>query len=375
MPSDDDKSREELLAELQDVRARLASLTWEGGDCVRPAGDELYRALSDAAFEALLLSDNGVCVGQNRAARRLFGYSDEEVLGRADVEWVHEDCREQVLGVVRGGCDEPCEAVALRKDGTTFPCEIRPSLVHRHGKTFRVIALRDISARKEAQTMREDFDRMFRHDMRTPLAGILAAPKVLQAEGNLTPFQEELLEAVEEACYKMLGMLRVSVDLPRLEDGTFEPEMSTFDLARLLRRILSLQEAYARSREIGTRVVAGGDATSVGFMDGDEVLIFSMMTNLYRNALEGSPRGGVVSIGHACRDGVVTIDIRNTGEVPPEVRDSFFEKYSTAGKPGGQGLGAYSAMLVARAHGGTIRLDTSTEGVTSVHVILPQRVR
>ncbi|WP_272699526.1 PAS domain S-box protein [Desulfovibrio sp. Fe33] len=375
MPSDDDKSREELIAELRDMRTRLVRSTLEESGRVLPEGDELYRALSDAAFEALLLSDNGVCVGQNRAARRLFGYSDEEVLGRPDVEWVHEDCREQVLSAVRSGSDEPCEAVALRKDGTTFPCEIRPTMVQRRGKTFRVIALRDISARKEAQAMREDFDRMFRHDMRTPLAGILGAPKVLQAEGNLTPFQEELLEAVEEACYKMLGMLRISVDLPRLEDGTFKPEISTFDLARLLRRILSLQEAYARSREIGTRVVAGGDPPSVGFMDGDEVLIFSMMTNLYRNALEGSPRGGVVSIGHGCRDGVVTIDIRNTGEVPLEIRDSFFEKYSTAGKPGGQGLGAYSAMLVARAHGGTIRLDTSTEGVTSVHVVLPQYVR
>jgi PAS domain S-box-containing protein len=367
MSSDRNRSREELREEAEGARpAGLAA----GG---LPHGDELYRALSDAAFEAIFLSKGGVCVGQNRAARSMFGYSDEEIVGFPGQALAHEDYRDRVERSVRLGEEEAYEAVGLRKDGTTFPCEVRPSAVRQNGRTFRVIAVLDISARKEAESMRRDMDRMFRHDMRTPLAGILSAPKVLMAEGNLSPFQEELLEAVEEACYKMLGMLRVSMDLPRLEDGTFTPEPSSFDFARLLRRILSLQSAYARSRGIGTRVVAGGDSSAVGRMVGDEVLLFNMMTNLYRNALEASPRGGVVAISHVCRDGRVTIEIRNSGTVPEEMRDNFFDKYATSGKPGGQGLGTYSAMLVARAHGGTIELDTATEGATRVRVTLPLR--
>lgn len=374
MPSDSGKSREERLVDRDGTYRRQGRLP-RGGGFARglPHGDELYRALSDAAFEAIFLSKNGVCIGQNRAARRMFGYSDEEIMRLSGPDLAREDHRERVERSIRLREEETYESVALRKNGTTFPCEVRPSAVRRNGRTFRVIAVRDISARKEAEAMRRDMDRMFRHDMRTPLAGILSAPKVLMAEGNLSPFQEELLEAVEEACYKMLGMLRVSTDLPRLEDGTFVPELAAFDFTRLLRRILSLQDAYARSREIGTRVVTGGDAASAGLMVGDEVLLFSMMTNLYRNALEAAPRGGVVSIGYACRDGLVTIDIRNPGTVPAEIRDKFFDKYATSGKPGGQGLGTYSAMLVARAHGGTILLDTSVEGVTCVRVTLPVR--
>ncbi|MGE4422202.1 MAG: PAS domain S-box protein [Pseudodesulfovibrio sp.] len=374
MPFDRHKSRGELLAELEEARRHPARSAPGGGrGCGRPRGDELYRALSDAAFEAIFLSDDGVCIGQNRAARRMFGYSDEEITHLTGPDLAHEDHRERVERSIRLREEETYESVGLRKNGTTFPCEVRPSAVRRNGRTFRVIAVRDISARKEAEAMRRDMDRMFRHDMRTPLAGILSAPKVLMAEGNLSPFQEELLEAVEEACYKMLGMLRISTDLPRLEDGTFEPELSAFDFAKLLRRILSLQDAYARSRRIGTRVEIGGDDTSAGLMVGDEVLLFSMMTNLYRNALEASPRGGVVSISHTCRDGLVNIDIRNAGEVPEAIRSRFFEKYATSGKAGGQGLGTYSAMLVARAHGGTILLDTSDEGATCVRVTLPVR--
>gem|GEM_PF-5274260 len=41
---------------------------------------EYYRLLSEATFEAIFLSDKGVCLGQNSTARKMFGYSDEEAL-------------------------------------------------------------------------------------------------------------------------------------------------------------------------------------------------------------------------------------------------------------------------------------------------------
>ena len=66
----------------------------------------------------------------------------------------------------------------------------------------------------------------------------------------------------------------------------------------------------------------------------------------------------------------MALDIHNDGQVPPEIRDRFFEKYATHGKAGGTGLGAYSARLMARVQRGSLRMDSGPEG-TSLTLRLP----
>jgi signal transduction histidine kinase len=60
--------------------------------------------------------------------------------------------------------------------------------------------------------------------------------------------------------------------------------------------------------------------------------------------------------------------------VPNEIRDKFFEPYVTSKKKGGTGLGTYSAMLLAEAHQGNIRLKTSKKEGTHVVVKLPRKI-
>lgn len=54
------------------------------------------------------------------------------------------------------------------------------------------------------------------------------------------------------------------------------------------------------------------------------------------------------------------------------IRDTFFAKYTIHGKPGGTGMGTYSALLIAKAHQGTIAMTTSEAEGTIVTVSLPQ---
>jgi CheY-like chemotaxis protein len=66
----------------------------------------------------------------------------------------------------------------------------------------------------------------------------------------------------------------------------------------------------------------------------------------------------------------LALHVHNDGVVPEEVRLRFFQKYATAGKSGGIGLGAYSARLLARVQQGDIALATSAEKGTTVTVKL-----
>jgi len=113
--------------------------------------EERFRCLSEATFEAIFLSDKGICIGQNLAAEKMFGYSTEEALGRSGTEWIAPDYRKLVLNNMLAGYEQPYEAIALRKDGTTFPCEIQGKMLTYGERWIRVTALRDITERKRAE--------------------------------------------------------------------------------------------------------------------------------------------------------------------------------------------------------------------------------
>ncbi|MHC4564145.1 MAG: PAS domain-containing protein [Planctomycetota bacterium] len=110
------------------------------------------RALSEASFEAIFLSEGGVCLDQNHAAEEMFGYTRAEAVGRHGTEWIVPEDREKVKDKIMLGHEEPYEASALRQDGTTFPCEIQARMINYRGRSVRVTALRDITDRKRAET-------------------------------------------------------------------------------------------------------------------------------------------------------------------------------------------------------------------------------
>jgi PAS domain S-box-containing protein len=115
-----------------------------------------YRALADAPFEAIFLSEKGICLDQNQAAEKMFGYSHEEALGRHGTEWIASEYREQVRTNMQTGYEKPYEVVALRKDGTKFTCEIQARMIDSEGQSIRVTALRDITEKKEAEQILKD---------------------------------------------------------------------------------------------------------------------------------------------------------------------------------------------------------------------------
>lgn len=146
----------ELLKEIQDLQNRVADLEDIRARNARTEralreSEARFRLFSEAPFEAIFLSDKGVCIGQNLAAEKMFGYSEEEAFGRNGTEWIAPEYRDLALQNILAGYEEPYEAVAFRKDGSTFLCEILGKNVNYQGRIIRVTALRDITDRKKAE--------------------------------------------------------------------------------------------------------------------------------------------------------------------------------------------------------------------------------
>ena len=126
----------------------------------RVQAEERFRSLSEASYEALFISEKGICLEQNPAAERMFGFSDEEAFGRSGTEWIVPEDRDLVLHHMLIGYEEPYRVTALRKDGSTFPAEIVGRMMQYQGRKARVTALRDISGQVKAEEgLRESEER------------------------------------------------------------------------------------------------------------------------------------------------------------------------------------------------------------------------
>lgn len=220
---------------------------------------------------------------------------------------------------------------------------------------------------EENARLREDVERMSRHDLKTPLNSILGASRLLREEGRLTREQGELVEVVQQAGTRMLEMVNLSLSLFRMETGSYEFRPQSVDLREVLTRVLVDLHAYAEPA--GVTLHLQGSPRSPTSVRAEEPLAYSILANLVKNAVEATPAGGTVTLALLPGDPVV-VTVHNPGEVPPAIARRFFEKYVTS-KGGGTGLGTYSARLMARAQEGDVQMRTSAAEGTTLSVSLP----
>ncbi|MEO7640958.1 MAG: response regulator, partial [Ramlibacter sp.] len=309
--------------------------------------------------------------------------------------FVHPDDRGQVVrqfeqgladrGVASGEVrHQPTEYRLLRADGGTVWVHAEAiSLTGSDGATLRFIcSFLDISARRSMEEglkasrdqvaeqagqlllqnaqlerdarLREDVERMSRHDLKTPLNGLIGVVRLLRDEAQIPQGSRELLGIAERAGYRMLEMVNLSLDLFRMEQGSYLFRPQPVDLAAVVERVL-----------VDTRSMAEGGRVEIAFdhearswpVRAEELLCYSIVANLVKNAVEATPPGGLVVVGFL-PGRPVRLRIHNPGDLAPGVAHGFFDKYFSDGKSGGSGLGTYSARLMARVQEGDLTLET-----------------
>jgi signal transduction histidine kinase len=195
------------------------------------------------------------------------------------------------------------------------------------------------------------------------------------AAGNLTEEQRDYIEIIEQSGYKMLNMINLSLDLLKMEQGSYELSASAVDILRVARKVVAEFAALCARRGVSAAFVLAGEPVGEGSafaVIGEELLCYCLLSNLMKNAIEHSLAGGEVTLAlNQVADGGCELRLRNVGETAPDFRARFFDKYATHGKPGGTGLGTYSARLMARTMGGDLRLDASVPGETTLVLRLP----
>lgn len=221
---------------------------------------------------------------------------------------------------------------------------------------------------EENARLREDVERISRHDLKTPLNSVLGASRLLRDDAKLTADQRELVGVIQRAGMRMLEMVNLSLGLFRMETGTYEFRPQAVDLRDLVTRVMVDLQSYADAHSVTLHLQ--GSEVRPAVVRAEELLCYSILANVLRNAVEAAGPGRQVSISIR-RGDPVAVSVHNPGAVPPEIAARFFDKYVTRGKSGGTGLGTYSSRLMARVQQGDLQLRTGPADGTTLTLTLP----
>ena len=313
----------------------------------------------------------------------LFGFGPGQFGGtyEAFLDCVHPEDRQLVIDSVdaslEGKKDYFVEHRIVRPD-SQVRWLTESGDVHRddEGLPVRMYGVvQDVTERKELEQLREDVERLMRHDLKSPLNGVIGLPQIMLDDENLTPQQVERLTLIQETGYRMLNHINLSLDLYKMETGAFEYEPGLVESAGLLKRLLHDLGLKAGNKGVKLEALVKGapsDKAESILFQADEPLCYTMLANLLDNAVDASPMGERITLRLEEEPDAVAFSVHNVGPVPKAIRDTFFGKYATHGKTKGTGLGTYSAKLIAEAQGGSIRMETSRQEGTTVTIRLPK---
>ena len=128
--------------------------------------EERMRKFTEATDEAIVFHRDGIITDGNEALTRLTGYALPEVVGLSIFNFISPEWRAVALDYTRSGREDPYEVTIRHKDGHAIPVEVVGKTMPLHHADYRIVVVRDITARKQAQE-REAFIAL--HDSLTQL--------------------------------------------------------------------------------------------------------------------------------------------------------------------------------------------------------------
>ncbi|NJN19367.1 MAG: GAF domain-containing protein [Oscillochloris sp.] len=242
-----------------------------------------------------------------------------------------------------------------------------------------LLTLRDISAAKEAEQLRQDLTNMIIHDLRSPLTSIMTSIDMFfrGVTGEMSPIQKEILSIAYTSTQYLLNMINMLLDISRLESGRMPLDRAALDADDLVRRAIERQQLIARNNGVQVRheVLA-----QVQLVHADGQLVLRVLQNLLDNALKFSRRGGEVLIrveeaiiGAADRP-YIRFAVRDNGVgMKQQDLEKIFQKFGQAGdrRNAGTGLGLTFCKLVVEAHDGAIWVESEQGNGSTFFFTLP----
>lgn len=345
-----------------------------------------FEDLSEASFETVIFIENGIIIDVNKRFHEMFGYDDNEIIGRNADDFIAPEVRTLSKEMIAAQNGETYETMGLKKDGTTFPIEVHLRELHLRERNIRISVIRDLTEQKYVEEE-------------------VLKSKNLQSVGTLAggiahDFNNLLMAIVGNIS---LAKMSVSQDV-KITEFLSEAERIVFLGKNLTQQLLTFSHSGdlvrkvvfigTMLREVTDKILGGSPVRPRYFIpmdlfpvEVDEDQMKQVIRNMVMNAKEAMPSGGTLVI--SCENVSITpqdklplikedhvrISIHDEGVgIPEENISKIFDPYFTTkgmGPQKGVGLGLAICYSIVRKHNGYILIDSVPDQGTTFQICLP----
>ena len=209
------------------------------------------------------------------------------------------------------------------------------------------------------------------HELKTPLAVIMANAELMQNEETPEEDKKKFSQNILSTTYQMRSLVENMLEMARVDNGTVKMNFVPLDMSELIsNEVLSFQLLY-EEKGMGLRY-AIAEGISV---DGSEQHLYQVMDVLLDNALKYSTPGSMVSVDLVSHGKTCVLSVASPGEpIPKEDLKNIFKRFyrgdTARAMNGSYGLGLSIAESIVEAHKGKIWAE-SKSGYNIFYVQIP----
>ena len=346
--------------------------------------EERFRNIIDQASDAIFIHDfDGKFVYVNRQAFTSLGYSRDELLSLSVKDVDPDALPRGDTAKIWPNLPATFEARHRRKDGTTFPTEIRLSPIEFGGTKLVLSVVQDITERKRAEEeltrakdlaetanrAKSEFLANMSHELRTPLNAIIGFSEILTSRrlGNLSEVQKRYLGHILESGRHLLQLVDQVLDLSKIESGGIDVDLSAVGVCNILEHSVDMMRDRALSKHLSLELRLDPVVERMTIR-ADELRLRQVMFNLLSNAIKFTPGGGRIQVEAHTVEGVLIVSVADTGiGIDESDITRIFEVFEQADSTlrrryQGTGLGLALARKLIEMHGGRIWVTSEGPG-------------
>ena len=343
----------------------------------------LQSALIDSTLDGICLtSEDGEILISNRPLRRisvelglpLSGTVPERLLAIADKMAEPERYRQRMRELAQVPGESTIDEFEVSGTGRVFRGYTAPVSNPDGSFAGRIWTLREVTADRELDRMRDAFVATVSHELRTPLTSISGFLEMMQEEEHgLGETGRRYLDVIRRSTDRLHSLVEDLLLIAQIEAKRVELQLAPVDVAELLSRAVEAIRPSAADKGIELELLTDHPP----LVRGDSKRLTQVLDNLVSNAVKFTNDGGKVTVSVRADGGDVRLEVADTGiGVPREEQGQVFSRFfrsSTATQLAipGTGLGLSISRALVEQHGGTINFESAEGEGTQVVVTLP----
>jgi signal transduction histidine kinase len=242
------------------------------------------------------------------------------------------------------------------------------------GDGGRIVVLRDVTAERDSERLKDEVLALVSHELRTPLTSVVGyVDLVLDGADELSPDVRRFLEVVDRNARRLLRLVGDLLFVAQAEAGRLELSRTDVDLGAIASD--AVEAARPEAERAGATIVL--DAEPIRSFVGDRDRCAQVLDNLISNAVKFSGEGGHIQVTVSERGESAVLEVADDGPgIPLAEQGLVFDRFARAPDAAqravpGAGLGLTVVKAIVEGHGGQVGVLSAPGAGTTMRVTLP----